>query len=52
MKRSKRYRLLVVEWINHGNKRHRIGNVVNDIVMVGVVRCMVTGGSYTVVSRA
>ena len=34
VKGSGRYRPPVMEWIRHGNKRHSIGNIVNDIVIV------------------
>ena len=29
-----RYRVLVMRWICHENKRHSIGNTVNNIVIV------------------
>ena len=33
VKSSGRYRLPVIERINHGNKRHRIENIVNGILI-------------------
>ena len=43
VKRSGKYRLLVMEEISHRNERYNIGNIVNGIVIVA----MVPDGSYT-----
>ena len=34
VKGSERYRLAVMEWINHGNKGNSTENIVNGIVIV------------------
>ena len=34
VKGNPRCRFSVTEWINHGDKRHSIGNIVHDIVIM------------------
>lgn len=34
VKGSRKYRLPVMNWINHGNKRHNIGKIVYDIIVL------------------